>query len=210
MRGVSSFFKSHDINLPKMQRGKKNETALKENLKISTTEDMREALSVCDPLEKAIVLVGCASGLSRYEIRHLRIRDFKNTDAKTKLTKLELRREKEQVDFITLLTPEAKEAVNDYLAYRMRESKTARKEALEKQVILNDYGYLFIKRNIPDKWLKTHDEELRKISTESFVRIYRDIAEKCKKLAPKGKMNLIRSHNMRRYFHSALLKRRMR
>lgn len=140
-----------------------------------------------------------------YEIRHLRIHDFKNIDVSTNLTKLELRSEKEQVDFATFLTKEATKAVNDYLEYRGRTSKTARQEALEKQAVIDDSGYLFIKKNIPDKWLETHDEELRHISTESFVRIYRDIASKCKKLAPKGKMNLIRSHNMRRYFYSALL-----
>lgn len=59
MRSVYSFFTSHDIEIPKLKRSKKNSaTALKENLEIPTREDIQAVLTLCDPLEKAIVWWG--------------------------------------------------------------------------------------------------------------------------------------------------------
>lgn len=72
MHGISSFFTSHDIKIPRSGKNK-DSSPLIENLKIPSRKDLQEAINVCDPLEKAILLTGIASGLSMYEIRHLRI-----------------------------------------------------------------------------------------------------------------------------------------
>lgn len=165
--------------------------------------DLREALKVCDPLEKAILLVGVASGLSMYEIRHLRIKHIRNVNSDG-ITTIKLRREKTQIDFMTFLTPEATQAVQDYLAYRGRDNKTARKEALAKQRVVNDNGYLFIKKSIHNSYLKNHNEEERHIDHEAFIMIYRSISTKCRKNTAYGHWNLIRSHNIRKYFYNTL------
>lgn len=204
LNGICSFYEAYDIDLPNLKKIMKKVKPLLENQPVPEKEDIQAALSVCDPLERTILLVGVASGLSMNEIRHLRLRDVRNVNPNTNITTIELTREKTDVEFTTFLTPEATRAVNDYLNWRMRISKTSRRSALAKQAIVNDNGYLFIKRHIPDLWLKTKDEELRSIDHDAFLLIYRDIVEKCGKLGDKGKRNLIRSHNTRKYFFNAL------
>ncbi len=58
---------------------------------------------------------------------------------------------------LLFLSPEASRAVNNYLEYRARtdDTKDERKiRHLEKQKVFSDDGYLFVKRKIPDKYLK--------------------------------------------------------
>jgi hypothetical protein len=105
------------------------------------------------------------------------------------------------------LSPEASQAVNDYLNYRNRKAKSAwenRYNQLEKQRVFSDNDYLFCKQNIPDTFLKTKDENERKLNNNILIKVYRTISEKACQNTPHGNWNLIRSHNMRRYFDSAL------
>lgn len=204
LNGICSFYDAFDIDLPNLKKLMKRVRPLEENLPIPKKEDIQAALSVCDPLERAILLVGVASGLSMNEIRHLKIKDIRNVNPKTQITTLKLIRQKTDFDFTTFLTSEATQAVKDYLNWRMRTPKTSRRSALAKQAVTSEDNYVFIKRHIPDSWLKTHNEEERAINHDAFLLIYRDIAEKCGKLGEKGKRNLIRSHNIRKYFYNAL------
>ena len=93
-------------------------------------------------------------------------------------------------------------------AFRERKPKYTnhkRLAQLSKQRIINDDGYLFIIRNVPEKFLETQDEEIRKLQESTVTKIYRVISEKAIKNTPTGQWNLIRSHNMRKYFNSAML-----
>jgi hypothetical protein len=138
----------------------------------------------------------------------LKYKDFKNGyDQKTEVTTFDLRRGKTGEDFVTFLNPEASKAVWDYLAFRGRTVKVAtskRVQQLEKQRITED-GYLFIVRNVPDIFLKTHDEGLRKLRDNNITKINRSLSEKAVKNTPSGTWNIIRSHNMRKYFNSTLI-----
>ena len=209
MTGVKSFYKLYDIEIPSLPRSGNKAKTLEENNEIPTKEDIQEVLKVCDPLEKAIILVGVSSGLAANEIIHLKVKDFKKGyDPKTEITTLKLRREKVGFDFVTFLSPEASRVILDYLKYRERTAKTnetRRLNQLKKQRVFNDTGYLFIGRYIPDAYLTEQDEELRKFEEQSFVKIYRKISEKANKNTKKGVWNLIRSHNLRKYFNSAML-----
>lgn len=208
MTGVRSFYKTFDIEIPTMQRiGKAR--PLPENKAIPNKEDLQDILKVCDPLEKAVLLTGVSSGLASNEIRDLKIREFKEGyDPETEITTLDLRRKKVERDFVTFLSPEASRAVWDYLNYRERKPKYVnhkRLNQLTKQKIIDDNGYLFIIRNVPKEFLDTQDEELRKLQESTVTKIYRIISEKARKNTPTGQWNLIRSHNIRKYFNSALL-----
>lgn len=75
MTGVKAFYKFYDIELPKLPREKAN--VLQENTSIPTKDDLREVLKICDPLAKAILLVGASSGLPSNEIIMLKVKDFK-------------------------------------------------------------------------------------------------------------------------------------
>jgi len=155
------------------------------------------------------MLAGASSGLSSNEIRNLRIKDFKKGyDPETEITTLKLTRGKVGFDFVTFFSPEASRAILEYLDYRERDAKAAtpqREKQLNKQKILSDNGYLFIARNIHDEFLKTHNEELRKLSENALMKLYRSISEKAKKNTGKGFFNVIRSHTMRKYFNTVLL-----
>ena len=123
MNCVQSFYRSCDIEL--LVLGKNKVKVLEKNKDIPTKEDLQEVLKICDPLEKTILLVGASSGLSLNEIRNLKVKDFKKGyDPETEVTTLKLRRQKVGFDVITFLSPEASRAVQDYINYRSRPTKS--------------------------------------------------------------------------------------
>lgn len=206
---MQSFYKCFDIEIPKLPRSGNRAQPLEKHKKIPTKEDLQEVLSICDPLEKAVLLVGASSGLSGNEIMRLKVEDFKNGyDPVTEITTFELRREKVGFDFVTFLSREASRAIIAYLNYRERPIKTSNNNRLcqlEKQRVFADTNYLFIGRRIPNEFLETKDDGLRRFEKLSFTKVYRTISEKARKNTPKGNWNLIRAHNIRKYFNSALL-----
>ena len=109
---------------------------------------------------------------------------------------------------MTFLTPEASKAVQDYLNYRNRTVKTDHKkraDQLEKQRAGNPDGYLFIGRQIPNEYLTTGNEELRKLKENSMIGIYHQISEDAQKNTEKGIWDIVRSHNLRKWFNSRLM-----
>ncbi len=207
MSGVRSFYKAFDHEIPNIGREEKA-LSKPEHLDIPNKEDIREALKVCDPRDTALILSGCSSGLGAADIVNLTIEQFlKGYDPETEITTLFLRREKSGTDFVTFISPEASRAVHNYLKYRGREAKTPdkyREMQLEKQRVHGNKGYLFIKRSVSDEYLATHDEELRKLDTVGLLKAYRTLSERAQKSTSKGIWNLIRSHNMRKFFNSTL------
>jgi hypothetical protein len=92
---------------------------LEKNLRILEKEDLQAVLKVADPLEKAIVLTGTSSGLAANELCDLKVGDFKRGfDPNSGIVTLKLRRKKVSFDFMTFLTPEAAQAIEDYLSLR--------------------------------------------------------------------------------------------
>jgi integrase len=209
MTGVYSFYTKNDIPLPALPRNESRPRPLKQHKEIPSKEDLQVVLSHCDVLERSIMLIGISSGLSLQEITNLTVNDFrKGYDKTTGVTTLKLRREKEDYDFITFLTPEASNAVLIYLESRGREPRNSNKEhkdRLAKQRIYDGSNYLLISRSISNEYLKTRDENLRKIADGTIVTLYQNLADSANKAAPKGQWNTIRSHNMRKYFNSMLL-----
>ena len=209
MTGVRSFYNSFELELPKLQ-GEKRKARVKEgNKTIPKKEDLQEALKVCDPLEKAVLLVGVSSGLASNEISNLTIDQFKNGfDVNTGITTLEITRGKTGVDHVTYMSPEASAAVIEYLKFRERGAKAAttrREKQLEKQKIISGDGYLFILRQFSDEFLVTHDDKIRQLTRDSIQKLFRSIADKANKNTKCGIYNFIRSHTMRKYFNSVLL-----
>lgn len=209
LTGAKSFYRCFDIDLPNLPRNTNKPRPLKKHSEIPTKDEIREVLKVCDVREKAMILVGASSGLSGNEIVNLKLQSFlKGYDPETEITTLDLRREKVGFDFITFLTPEASRAVWDYLNYRNRNVETNlenRKRQLRKQHTTDDKGYLFIKKSVHDDYLKTGNEEFRKIDNHTFLKLYRTVSDKAGKASIVGDWNKIRSHNMRKMFNSHLL-----
>ena len=202
MAGLKSFYRAADIELPSLPRAEKA-IPLEKHIKIPSKEDLQEVLKICDPMERAVLLVGASSGLTANEIVDLKISDFENGyDSETGITTLNLRRKKVRFDFITFLSPEASKAVLGYINYRGRTPKvdcTRREKQLEKQKVYSINDYLFICRKVPNEFLKTKNEELRKLEVDALIKIYRVMSEKAQKNASKSDWNLIRSHNVRKW-----------
>src|SRR5665647_3123508 len=209
LSGVRSFFKYNDIVLPVLQRRETART-LEDHKGMPSKDDIRKVLEIADPLEKAILLVGCSSGLAVNEITNLRVKDFtKGYNEQDEITVLQLRREKTNYDFVTCLTPEVSQAVKLYLEYRGRAKKstregTRRDKQLEKQRVNSENDYLFINRHVPDEYLETYDEELRKLREETVQQMYRVLCADCDLSKPKGIWNLLRAHKMRTWFNNRL------
>lgn len=231
LSGVKSFYKVYDHHIPNM--GKPVDAKpLPEHLDIPSKEDIREALKVCDARDKAIVLVGCSSGLSASSIVELTIEQFfQGLDRETGICTLFLHRDKSNTNFITFLDPEATTAVLDYLGYRNRTldyTDTRREQQLAKQHWVEGLEvknvkrgrkgkkkgeeaddepqgqFLFIKRQIDDSYLKTKSEKLRKLDVKGLLKAYSEIANKSQKSGGQGVWDLIRSHNIRKFFNSTL------
>jgi integrase len=202
LTGVKSFYKLYDIDLPPLPRSDKKARTMEKNNRVPTKEELQEVLKICDPLEKALILTGAASGLSANELIRLKLSNL-SIDAEF-ITTLELTREKTGVKFCTFLTPESTKAVLDYLEFRNREGKTKRCVQHVKQKVTSENDFIFIKRHIPLTYSKSQDDRERGLDLEALVKIYRGVSTKARKNTPVGTWNFIRSHTIRKYFNSAL------
>lgn len=206
---MKSFFAAFEIDVPR-QKKKDRTVTLEENEPIPTQKDLMEILSIADPLERALVLVGASSGLAAAEISNLKVSTFKDgLDEESKITALKLRRGKTGGKFfVTFLTPEATKAVQDYLDFRNHphDSNTTRTmQQLEKQAVHDSKDFLFCIRKVPKIYLESHDENLRKMDTNGIMKIYRRLSEQAGKNTVKNNWNLIRSHNIRKFYNSTML-----
>jgi site-specific recombinase XerD len=218
--GVRSFFTFYNIQLPILPRYTKKARPQLKNRDIPTKEDIQEIISIADPLEKAIILIGVSSGLAVNEISNLKVQEFLDGyDPETQITTLHLIREKVDYEFYTFFTPEASRAIWKYIEYRNRTSENKdvyRQNQLLKQRVEYDKrgkatGYIFICRAVPSKYIETRKtnvreaEEIRKLDTHTIQKIYRELNERAIKSSPYGERNLVRSHNLRKFFNSTLL-----
>lgn len=207
--GITSFYSSFNIETPKLrQKGKKGKPkTLKENRRKPELEDLQKALKVTDLVEAAILLTGVSSGLSCIDITKLKYSDYKDGyDPKTGLCLLDLERTKTGVEFKTLLSKEATDAINLYLEWRDRKPNTGnmrRVRQISKQAVTKD-SYLFIKRDVPNRYLETKDEQLRQLTRNSILKMYRSINERAGLSTESGHWNVLRSHNLRKVFNTRL------
>lgn len=177
---VKSFYRSFEIELPQNHKKDGGVRGLVENNRRVTKEQVREALKYADVREKAINLVMLSSGLAEGDVLNLKIKDFKDGfDKGTGITTLRLRRSKTGIDFMTFLTPEASQAVLDYVKWRNAKPDMSKArgtyfkgvlmQAYEKRKVRSDDDYLFIKNDVPDEYLPL--ETLIKVDPKTVKRI---------------------------------------
>lgn len=85
------------------------------------------------------------------------------------------------------MSPETSRAVLTYLESRERKptkNTQRRKDKLEKQKIYDDSNYLLIGRRISQGYLKTRDENLRKLDEAAIISMYQEISEAAQKTTP--------------------------
>lgn len=221
---IYSFYQHYDIIFQHDKiKGDINPT----NDEYPDKEMIRIALKFASPLMKAIILVGASSGLSMIDIANLKIKDFKaGYDSETGLTMLKLVRIKTKFKFITFLTPEATNAVIDYMVYRQRKESESMDEDSKKQLAkqringINQHGltgktlmevlpassdFLFIKTAISDKYLIKPDEQLRQLKTDNIDYMYDQINIRSGLATPDGERNIFLSHQLRKFCDNQLI-----
>lgn len=204
---IKSFCRVRNIELHYNEKKKRPEALPKdENKHIPTREDIREAVHHANTRNRAIILLQASSGLSSIDVRNLRYIDVKNPD-KNNIITFDGRRQKTDVPYITFCSPEATEAIQDYIKERKKlptANTKEKKDQYEKRRIHSDNDYLFINMKVYTEYLFEFDEKYRFISDEEIQHAYRMIERSCEKQAPKGTHSYIRSHNMRKFFANTL------
>lgn len=218
--GICAFYSHHNFMVDKKTRQiksedfKDRETQIQTNADYKITpDDMTQVLDNTELRDKAIVLVQASSGLSNSDVIQLTVRDFINGKHESGVTVFQLTRKKTGVLIITLITPEATKAVEEYLEYRNRDphSKNPHVQAgYLKRKVNSDSDYLFCKKQISDEYLTTKNkgkdkEKIRQVSAQNIVRMYEE-------LSPEGSVDkydwrAIRGHVLRKNFNNIVLKK---
>jgi integrase len=116
---VKSFYNILDIQLARSIGQIKKASTLRENRTFLKKEDVVKLISNAPSLrDRAIILVMATSGMARKEIINLRVRDISidNDDIST----ISMRRLKNNIDFVTFISPEATAALKLYWEERER------------------------------------------------------------------------------------------
>ncbi len=213
MVAIKSFYKAFDIDLPQLTNKRQyRAVTTEENGKRLEKYQIQEILKHANIRNRAIILTATSSGLAQADLLNLKVEDFKRGYNEASLiTTLNLRRTKTKYDFITFLSPEATLAVKDYLDWRNREPNAKYSNhpqvllAYEKRRVRSDKDYLFCKHDIPSKYLKTLNEKDRKLNAQGLMDMFRELAKKTGLDTDSGHWQVVRAHNLRKFFNSALL-----
>ncbi len=199
MTGANSFYRCNDIDLPNLNNRKQfSPKPLKKNSLWIEKADIQAILEHAGVRDRAIILIMVSSGLAQSDVLDLRIKDIKNGyDENSGITTLSVRRIKTEYDFTTFLSPEAGRAVLSWIELRNQKH--------EKFKVRSDNDFLFIKRDVPDSYLKTYDDDERLLDKHGLMAIFRRLSVATGRETEKGTWSLVRAHNLRKYFNSTLL-----
>jgi len=208
---IVTFYKAFQIQTPEMPKKKKRKGKVTKvnDTRILTNEDgkiyIRHALQYANPRDRAIILCGISSGMGAAEISSLTVKSFYEgrefDKRKTGITCFDLQRQKNDNDFITFITPEATDAIKAYLKWRDRPSEP--NDDRERRKVTPN-SYLFISSKVKEVYLKTGNEEKRKLTARAICNVYDRISTSATISTPRGHYNTFRSHNMRKFFTSML------
>lgn len=184
---VKSFYNAFDIQLSQSIGKIKKASSLRENRNFLKKDDIKKLIQNANSLrDRAIILVMATSGMARKEIINLKVGDISfDGDGIGTVT---MRRQKNDVDFITFISPEAVIAIKLYWESRNRDRSGISK-------IKGDNDYAFV----------TQDNG-KKINTNTFTFIFRVLAKQLgyQNNNGKGFQILCKSHALRKFFSSTL------
>jgi len=198
LTGVRSFYRNFYINIPTnpnktSENGKT--TLVKNDWRGFNKNVVRECLKHLNLRNRAILLTIVSSGMARNEIMNLKLDDIKDVDNQN-ITTVDLQRIKSGTNYRTFLSPEATQAIKSYLAER--------KARGEKYGVVDDNPYLFI--TLYDNHKKGGRKIFEKLTVDGFNSIFIRMTEKMghEFQTDDGTFNMLRSHNFRKFFLSAM------
>ncbi len=174
---VKSFYRSFDIPIPR-------------NISNGESLPRPENMNLRD---RAIILTMKSSGMARNEIQSVKYKDFREGyDRETKVASIFMRRAKVGFDFVTFIDPEGTEAIIEYLKRAGRITKDG-----------------FFESKYDSMPLFTTPNNKR-IANNTFGHIFRHLSLKIQlwdhtKRGEAILFNPLRSHNLRKFFRTALL-----
>ncbi len=189
LAAVRSFYTFYDIVISNGLKKKRNQARSKEENQIMLTrEDVIKLITNAKSLrDRAIILCMATSGMARREILNLKYKDISFTEDDIGI--IQMRRQKNKVDFITFISPEAVYVLKNYL-----EEKT-RIAAQKKEDKVSNY-----KHDSPYVFVDVRGEQLDKTA---FARIFEQLAEQLG--FTNGENQIIcKSHNLRKFCSTTL------
>ncbi len=180
---VKSFYKCYDIILSSAL-GKNHKTLpLRQNQEMLIKADIIRMLKASKSLrDRAIILSMPTSGMGRQEIINLLLDDIEKDPSGIGI--VSIRREKEQVDYVTFISPEAMLAIEDYLDERKRQGIKS--------------PYVFVSYSAQNVIAG------EQMSENSFLKIFTHLSGELG-YAKKGTFSKSRSHGLRKWFASTMM-----
>jgi integrase len=113
---VRGFFRFYHIDSPTARRGKKENFKRANDRKLPTKKDLILLLNACNTIKnKAIILTQFSSGLSNSDIVKLTIGQYRRGIDENDICKLKFRRNKNENEVVTFISPEGVQAIKSYL-----------------------------------------------------------------------------------------------
>ncbi len=184
---IKSFYSVFDIQLSRSIGQVKKASTLRENRSFLKKEDVIKLINNANSLrDRAIILVMATSGMARKEIINLRVRDI--TIDSDGIGTVIMRRQKNDIDFITFISSEAVHALKLYWEERERKRNGEFK-------IKGDSDYVFVSAY-----------NGKKINVTAFTYIFQGLAKQLgfQNNNGKGFQILCKSHALRKFFSSTL------
>ncbi|MCE7698598.1 MAG: tyrosine-type recombinase/integrase [Methanobacterium paludis] len=203
---VKSFYGSQGIQVPEIKMPK-GDICLEENYhKLLTREDIRKMIEASNTRDSSIIYVMALSGMSQAEMRNLTIQKLINSindvnpeietledlfkyekDIKDTIITLHITRKKENYRYITFLPPESLYSIIAYLRERCF--------GKNKHIRITDYDSpIFVTNNG------------KNMNEKTVAGVFRTIGQKSGFKAKNGAWAYWRSHALRKYFISTIIK----
>ncbi|MDO9097990.1 MAG: site-specific integrase, partial [Candidatus Methanoperedens sp.] len=190
MAVVKSFYEAFDIQLSSSIRKQKKSVPKRENQNFLKKEDVEKMVTYAqNTRDKAIFLCMATSGMGAQETTSLRMSDI--VFGEDGISTISIRRKKRDTDLITFISPEATQALKEYIEERNRDTKLAVKGK-------NDFVFVTYLNGGGHGGKKGG-----KISERAFSKIFKDLGNE---LGYGNGEDFVktRSHALRKFFTSTL------
>jgi integrase len=201
MTSIRNFYSWHDIQLPRPRPNKTKKTH--ESIEdIPNKDEIKEALTYCNPKYKAIVLLMASSGMGSAEIRSLKVQDFLDSLSEYFRRSLKLPLDVDQIN----KKLENKLVIPTFKIVRIKTSMPYTTFASPEAVNAILYFLDKYPPNSPDNYLfpNTINNKEKAITENAFTKSFRRINDKCD-FGQVNKSVKFHSHAMRKYFASTLI-----
>ena len=206
MTSIRNFYSYHDLQLPhpKPNRSEKNHETFED---LPDREDIKKALEHCNPKYKPIILSMISSGMGSAEVRNLKVKDFFDSistyvkkplkipldidqirselKGKVVVPVFNIVRVKTKMPYTTFISPEATNAILDYLEQHPPDSE-------------DNYLFSLANRN-----------KNRQITDNTFTTYFRRLSRECNFGSVNGKAKF-HSHALRKWFASTLMNKEIK